>query len=225
MKKCPQLLSGQLTCVLLCAARSPVFSHLSSSLQGLWTIRAFRAEERFQEVFDAHQNLHSRKPPLPPVASHSAGVELADGCFFWSRLRAEAWFLFLTTSRWFALRLDAICSVFVTVTTFGCLILRDRKHIAPPQPFSSCSHVWSLTLKCVLVRVGGGSRWLGSVLRHHPDGNVPVGCEAKHRGGEHGEFTSRSSLFALCWSSLVAFWKNEYFFFALPRHGSAHPRQ
>uniref|UniRef100_A0A674EM84 Multidrug resistance-associated protein 4 n=1 Tax=Salmo trutta TaxID=8032 RepID=A0A674EM84_SALTR len=39
--------------------RSPVFSHLSSSLQGLWTIRAFRAEERFQNTFDAHQDLHS----------------------------------------------------------------------------------------------------------------------------------------------------------------------
>uniref|UniRef100_A0A8C4HKF5 Multidrug resistance-associated protein 4 n=1 Tax=Dicentrarchus labrax TaxID=13489 RepID=A0A8C4HKF5_DICLA len=39
--------------------RSPVFSHLSSSLQGLWTIRAFGAEERFQKTFDAHQDLHS----------------------------------------------------------------------------------------------------------------------------------------------------------------------
>uniref|UniRef100_A0A7N8XUN0 Multidrug resistance-associated protein 4 n=1 Tax=Mastacembelus armatus TaxID=205130 RepID=A0A7N8XUN0_9TELE len=77
--------------------RSPVFSHLSSSLQGLWTIRAFGAENRFQKAFDAHQDLHS-----------------------------EAWFLFLTTSRWFALRLDGICSVFVTVTTFGCLLLRDQ---------------------------------------------------------------------------------------------------
>lgn len=77
--------------------RSPVFSHLSSSLQGLWTIRAFRAEERFQKTFDAHQDLHS-----------------------------EAWFLFLTTSRWFAVRLDGICSIFVTITTFGCLLLRDQ---------------------------------------------------------------------------------------------------
>ncbi|XP_070786421.1 ATP-binding cassette sub-family C member 4-like isoform X1 [Enoplosus armatus] len=77
--------------------RSPVFSHLSTSLQGLWTIRAFGAEERFQKAFDAHQDLHS-----------------------------EAWFLFLTTSRWFAVRLDGICSIFVTVTTFGCLLLRDR---------------------------------------------------------------------------------------------------
>ncbi|KAM4711152.1 ATP-binding cassette sub-family C member 4-like isoform 2-T2 [Anableps anableps] len=77
--------------------RSPVFSHLSSSLQGLWTIRAFGAEERFQKAFDAHQNLHS-----------------------------EAFFLFLTTSRWFAVRLDGMCSIFVTITTFGCLLLRDQ---------------------------------------------------------------------------------------------------
>nr|XP_045001464.1 ATP-binding cassette sub-family C member 4 [Jaculus jaculus] len=74
--------------------RSPVFSHLSSSLQGLWTIRAYKAEERCQELFDAHQDLHS-----------------------------EAWFLFLTTSRWFAVRLDAICAIFVIVIAFGSLIL------------------------------------------------------------------------------------------------------
>ncbi|XP_054637094.1 multidrug resistance-associated protein 4 isoform X1 [Dunckerocampus dactyliophorus] len=77
--------------------RSPVFSHLSSSLQGLWTIRAFGAEGRFQKAFDAHQDLHS-----------------------------AAWFLFLTTSRWFAVRLDGMCSIFVTITTFGCLLLRDQ---------------------------------------------------------------------------------------------------
>ncbi|XP_073750488.1 ATP-binding cassette sub-family C member 4 isoform X3 [Callorhinus ursinus] len=74
--------------------RSPVFSHLSSSLQGLWTIRAYQTEERFQELFDAHQDLHS-----------------------------EAWFLFLTTSRWFAVRLDAICAILVIVVAFGSLIL------------------------------------------------------------------------------------------------------
>ncbi|KAB1267579.1 Multidrug resistance-associated protein 4 [Camelus dromedarius] len=35
----------------------------------------------------------------------------------------EAWFLFLTTSRWFAVRLDAICALFVIVVAFGSLIL------------------------------------------------------------------------------------------------------
>ncbi|XP_019716236.1 multidrug resistance-associated protein 4-like isoform X1 [Hippocampus comes] len=77
-------------------ARSPVFSHLSSSLQGLCTIRAFGGEERLTKAFDSHQDRHS-----------------------------EAWFLFLMTSRWFALRLDSICSVFITVATFGCILLRD----------------------------------------------------------------------------------------------------
>ncbi|KAM9709908.1 ATP-binding cassette sub-family C member 4-like [Menidia menidia] len=76
--------------------RSPVFSHLSSSLQGLSTIRAFRVQQRFQQMFDEFQDLHS-----------------------------ASWFLFLTTSRWFAVRLDGICSVFVTITAFGCLYLRD----------------------------------------------------------------------------------------------------
>ncbi|XP_047210879.1 ATP-binding cassette sub-family C member 4-like isoform X2 [Girardinichthys multiradiatus] len=76
--------------------RSPVFSHLSSSLQGLWTIRAFRAEERLKKTFDSYQDLHS-----------------------------EVWFLFLMTSRWFALRLDCICSLFITFTAFGCIIFRD----------------------------------------------------------------------------------------------------
>ncbi|KAM4609455.1 ATP-binding cassette sub-family C member 4-like [Polymixia lowei] len=76
--------------------RSPVFSHLSSSLQGLWTIRAFKAQQRFQQMFDTYQELHT-----------------------------EAWFLFLTTSRWFAVRLDGICSIFVTITAFGCLYLRN----------------------------------------------------------------------------------------------------
>ncbi|KAM4537947.1 ATP-binding cassette sub-family C member 4-like isoform 2-T2 [Fundulus diaphanus] len=76
--------------------RSPVFSLLSSSLQGLWTIRAFRAEERLKRTFDSCQDKHT-----------------------------EAWFLFLMTSRWFALRLDSICSTFIAFTAFGCIIFRD----------------------------------------------------------------------------------------------------
>ncbi|XP_049584650.1 ATP-binding cassette sub-family C member 4 isoform X3 [Syngnathus scovelli] len=76
--------------------RSPVFSHLSTSLQGLSTIRAFKVQWRFQEMFDDCQDLHS-----------------------------EAWFLFLTTSRWLAVRLDGICSIFISVTTFGCIYFND----------------------------------------------------------------------------------------------------
>ncbi|KAG5193201.1 hypothetical protein JEQ12_020687, partial [Ovis aries] len=44
---------------LECTTRSPVFSHLASSLRGLWTIRAYKAEQRFQELFDTYQDSHS----------------------------------------------------------------------------------------------------------------------------------------------------------------------
>ncbi|KAF4008060.1 hypothetical protein G4228_019618 [Cervus hanglu yarkandensis] len=79
---------------LECTTRSPVFSHLASSLRGLWTIRAYKAEQKFQELFDAYQDLHS-----------------------------EAWFLLLMTSRWLSVYLDVICAIFVTVVAFGTLIL------------------------------------------------------------------------------------------------------
>ncbi|XP_070641616.1 ATP-binding cassette sub-family C member 4-like [Bos indicus] len=81
---------------LECATRSPVFSHLASSLRGVWTIRAYKAEQSFQELFDAHQDLHS-----------------------------EAWFLLLTTSRWLTVYLDVICAIFITVVALVSLILAD----------------------------------------------------------------------------------------------------
>ncbi|XP_072883242.1 ATP-binding cassette sub-family C member 4 isoform X2 [Hemitrygon akajei] len=77
--------------------RSPVFSHLSSSLQGLWTIRATRTEQQFQAKFDEHQDLHS-----------------------------ETWFLFLTTSRWLAVRLDGLCAIFVTVVAFSSIFIANQ---------------------------------------------------------------------------------------------------
>uniref|UniRef100_H3A153 ATP binding cassette subfamily C member 4 n=1 Tax=Latimeria chalumnae TaxID=7897 RepID=H3A153_LATCH len=84
--------------------RSPVFSHLSSSLQGLWTIRAFKAEQRCQAIFDAHQDLHS-------------GTQLINNS--------------VTTSRWFAVRLDFISAVFVTFVAFGSILLANGKSKFP----------------------------------------------------------------------------------------------
>lgn len=53
----------------------------------------------------------------------------------------EAWFLFLTTSRWLAVRVDGICSVFVTATAFACLYFRDgtiRSFIFPHVTKLTC---------------------------------------------------------------------------------------
>ncbi|XP_027413619.1 multidrug resistance-associated protein 4-like isoform X1 [Bos indicus x Bos taurus] len=79
---------------LECSTQSSVFSHLASSLQGLWTIRAYKAEQRFQELFDLYQDLHS-----------------------------EAWFLLFTITRWFSLRLDIIYFIFICLVDFGALLL------------------------------------------------------------------------------------------------------
>ncbi|XP_059748279.1 LOW QUALITY PROTEIN: ATP-binding cassette sub-family C member 4 [Bos taurus] len=78
------------------AAQSPVFSHLASSLRGLGTIRAYKAEHKFQKLFDTYQDLHS-----------------------------EACFLLLTMSQQLAMYLDVICAIFVTVVAFAALILAD----------------------------------------------------------------------------------------------------
>ena len=84
----------------LITARSPVFSHLSASLQGLQTIRAFGVQEKFVEEFDNHQDLHT-----------------------------EAWFLFLTASRWLAVRLDWLCAMFVAAVSFSCVLASESMYM------------------------------------------------------------------------------------------------
>ncbi|XP_069987945.1 ATP-binding cassette sub-family C member 4 isoform X1 [Penaeus vannamei] len=76
--------------------RSPVFSHLSASLQGLTTIRAFEAQQIFMDDFDTHQDLHS-----------------------------SAWFLFLCTTRWFGICLDWISCIYIAIVTYSFMGTQD----------------------------------------------------------------------------------------------------
>ncbi|XP_051464306.1 ATP-binding cassette sub-family C member 4 isoform X2 [Apus apus] len=79
--------------------RSPVFSHLSSSLQGLWTIRALKAEERFQKLFDAHQDLHSALDAGQVGLALSYAITLM-GTFQWGvRQSAEVENLMISVER------------------------------------------------------------------------------------------------------------------------------
>ncbi|CAH0557608.1 unnamed protein product [Brassicogethes aeneus] len=78
--------------------RSPVFSHLNASLNGLTTIRAFGAQEILTVEFDNHQDLHS-----------------------------SAWFSFISTSRAFGYWLDLVCIIYITVVTFSFLLMGNEQ--------------------------------------------------------------------------------------------------
>lgn len=76
--------------------RSPVFSHLSASLNGLSTIRSSQAQELVSKEFDNHQDLHT-----------------------------SAWFLTLETGTAFGFWLDCISATFTAVVSLSFLILDD----------------------------------------------------------------------------------------------------
>lgn len=66
-------------------AKSPVFTHLSATLQGLSTVRAFEAEKILVKEFDNHQDTHS-----------------------------ACWFMVLSTTAVFSFSIDLLCFLFIT---------------------------------------------------------------------------------------------------------------
>ncbi|KAJ6635777.1 putative multidrug resistance-associated protein lethal [Pseudolycoriella hygida] len=76
--------------------RSPIYSHLGASLNGLSTIRAFKAQDILVKEFDSMQDLHS-----------------------------SAFYLFISTSRAFGFWLDAWCVVYIAIVTLSFFIMGD----------------------------------------------------------------------------------------------------
>ncbi|XP_073844740.1 probable multidrug resistance-associated protein lethal(2)03659 [Musca autumnalis] len=73
--------------------RSPIYTHLGASLNGLSTIRAFKAQDILIQEFDNYQDLHS-----------------------------SGFYMFLTTSRAFGYWLDGICVIYIAVITLSFLL-------------------------------------------------------------------------------------------------------
>ncbi|CAL8080013.1 unnamed protein product [Orchesella dallaii] len=72
--------------------KSPLFTHLTASVQGLTTIRASKRQNILIEQFDSMQDIHS-----------------------------AAWFLFISSNRWFGIWLEMISVLFLASVTFSFL--------------------------------------------------------------------------------------------------------
>jgi len=78
-------------------ARTPVLSHLTTTLQGLSSIRSHNLQQLMMHEFNICQDHHT-----------------------------ETWFLFIAASRWFAYRLDFLCTLFVFMASFVPLFTAER---------------------------------------------------------------------------------------------------
>ncbi|CAG2170433.1 unnamed protein product, partial [Oppiella nova] len=80
--------------------RSPVFSHLSNTLYGLSTVRAFGAQQTFEKKFDDYQDSHT-----------------------------AAWFLFISSTRWFGIVLDWLCWIYLMAVTLVMTFMYDNRDL------------------------------------------------------------------------------------------------
>ena len=94
-------------------ARSPIYSHLSTSLLGLSTIRAFGKEETSNQYFRQYLNVHS-----------------------------QDWYLYLVTTRWFGMRIDLLTAVFLAVVAFASVPLASSKWSIWSPHQQRHIHVW-----------------------------------------------------------------------------------
>lgn len=78
--------------------RSPVFTHLNATLQGLTTIRAYGAQSILGKEFDKHQDYHT-----------------------------SAWFMYIAASSAFGFYLDVLCFMFTAFVTFSFLTFGEGK--------------------------------------------------------------------------------------------------
>ncbi|XP_065919842.1 ATP-binding cassette sub-family C member 4-like isoform X2 [Dysidea avara] len=78
-------------------ARSPLYSHISSTIQGLSTIRAYKEAEKFSNYLHYYLNEHTK-----------------------------AWHLYVATNRWFGMRIDLITAMFLVFVVFTAIPLADN---------------------------------------------------------------------------------------------------
>ncbi|XP_074034732.1 ATP-binding cassette sub-family C member 4 isoform X3 [Leptinotarsa decemlineata] len=101
-------------------AKSPVFSHISSTLDGMTTIRASKVEELLIHEFDEHQDIHT-----------------------------SAFYLTLSCSFCFGLWIDLICSVFTACVTFSSVLIHTSTSLPNSWPTDGKIKFNNVSLKYV----------------------------------------------------------------------------
>ena len=84
--------------LLVYTARSPLYSHISATIQGISTIRAFKEHAEFLNKFHFYQNENTK-----------------------------GWYLKIALTRWFGLRIDLAGSFFLTFISFVSIVLADSE--------------------------------------------------------------------------------------------------
>jgi ATP-binding cassette, subfamily C (CFTR/MRP), member 4 len=84
------------TFLLYSSARSPIYSHLAATLNGLSTIRAFEAEHILALEFDNHQDLNS-----------------------------SAYYLFIASARAFGFWLDSILVIYIAIVVLSFFMMES----------------------------------------------------------------------------------------------------
>lgn len=179
--------------VWLLEARSPVFSHLSSTLHGLSTIRAFKVQKRFQQMFDEYQDIHSGK--------NAEILEINTLCF-----QANVFFIVCVDRQ-----RPGSCS-WPLLAGWLYALMGFAPFLSRPQPLPASTsgmvqhgllyfhtwHSWNVINENMtgikrhvyglwFCSAGSGFCWSGSVLRHDSYWHVSVGRQAERRDWEHGE--------------------------------------
>ena len=106
-------------------ARSPLYSHISSTIQGLSTIRAYKEEEKFSIYLHHYLNEHTK-----------------------------GWYLYLATNQWFGMRIDLISAAFLATVVLSAIPLADSKHdlFVVKYVFQSDAGGWLIyNLTCIIT--------------------------------------------------------------------------
>ena len=78
------------------SGRSPLYSHISATLQGLATIRASEEQQQFAEMYNKYQDRNT------------------SGNYY-----------YLAANRWLGYRLDMICATLITIVAFAPFIANE----------------------------------------------------------------------------------------------------